>query len=105
MGFTFRCHFSPGHQTLPDRPEKSAQTSQAFAPPSKHSFRVSQFLFLSDFEINHDLPLFHELANLRDQVYKELHLPTADNMVLVYVFEDRDKYNHSIHAKYPDWPK
>jgi hypothetical protein len=97
------CHSFRLDQPLPDKP--AAQPAQALAPPSKHSFRVSQFLFLSDFEINHDLPLFHELANLRDQVYKELQLPSADNMVFVYVFEDRDKYERFMHAKYPDLPK
>jgi hypothetical protein len=103
LGPALGCHFFRVDQTVPDKP--TAQVSQAFAPPGKHSFRVSQFLFLSDFEINHDLPLFHELANLRDQVYKELQLPTADNVVLVYVFEDRDKYERFMHAKYPDLPK
>jgi Protein of unknown function (DUF1570) len=103
LGPALGCHFFRVDQTVPDKP--TAQVSQAFAPPGKHSFRVSQFLFLSDFEINHDLPLFHELANLRDQVYKELQLPNADNVVLVYVFEDRDKYERFMHAKYPDLPK
>lgn len=73
--------------------------------PSKHSHRVSQFVFFADFEIQKNLPLFRELSNLRDQVYKELKLPASSTIIQVYLFEDKDRYERFISIKYPDLPK
>jgi hypothetical protein len=75
------------------------------AAPSKYSLRVSQYVFLSDFELKKDLPLFEDLADLREQVYRELQLPASTSVVQVFLFEDRDRYDRFIHAKYPDLPK
>jgi hypothetical protein len=83
------------------RPEKDV----ALATPGKYSVRASQYVFLSDFEIKRDLPLFQELSDLREQVYKELQLPPANSVVQVFIFEDRDRYERFMHAKYPDLPK
>jgi hypothetical protein len=85
----------------PARPEKEAGP----AAPAKFSQRVSQYIFLSDFELKRDLPLFQDLAELREQVYHELQLPAASNLVQVFLFEDRDHYEHFMHAKYPDLPR
>jgi hypothetical protein len=84
-----------------DKPNKAV----ALAPPSKYSFRVSQFAFLSDFELAPDQPLFQELSDLRDQVYKELSLPGMSTLVQVYIFEDRAHYEAFMHARYPDLPR
>lgn len=86
---------------------KDAPTAAAAgpAPPGKHQFRVSQYVFRSDFEVQRDLPIFRELANLREQVYRELQLPGADNLVQVFLFEDRDHYDRFMQVKYPDLPK
>jgi hypothetical protein len=75
------------------------------AAPGKRSLRVSQYVFLSDFELKRDDPLFQELADLRDQVYQELQLPSAHTLVQVYLFETREHYERFMHAKYPDLPK
>lgn len=75
------------------------------ALPAKNSSRVSQFVFYYDFEIKKDLPLFEELADLRDEVYKELKLPSSDKLIHVYLFEDRDRYERYMNLKYPDLPK
>jgi hypothetical protein len=75
------------------------------APPGKHSLRVSQYVFLYDFELKRDLPLFRELANLRDQVYKELQLSDSPTLVQVFLFEDRERYEAFMHTRYPDLPK
>src|SRR5438105_4652110 len=77
----------------------------ALAPPGKHSFRVSQFVFYSDIELPRDQPLFQELADLRDQVYKELSLAPANALVQVYIFEDRPHYDSFMHVRYPDLPR
>ena len=73
--------------------------------PSKRSLRVSQFVFLSDFELKADLPLFKELESLRDQIHKELELPSANTIVYVYLFEDRDSYERYMKVRYPELPK
>jgi Protein of unknown function (DUF1570) len=73
--------------------------------PSKHSFPVSQFVFIADFEIQRNLPIFKELSSLREQVYKELRLPPSSTKVLVYLFEDQDRYERFMKAKYPELPR
>lgn len=74
--------------------------------PGKHSVRVSQFVFLSDFEIPKNQPLFKDLGNLREQVVKELSLPpSAAQMIFVYVFQDRDHFEKFMQLKYPDLPR
>src|SRR5262245_28927405 len=71
-------------------PIEKVEREPTLGLPGKQSWRLSQYVFLHDFELQHDLPLFQELARLRDQVYKELQLPAANTVVQVYLFEDRD---------------
>ncbi len=99
--------FAPGCNALrlgPANVEK-AEKDAPLAVPAKHALRVSQFVIYSDFEVKRDLPLFKELEAMRDQIYKELQLPAANTVVQVYLFEDRDKYERYMRAKYPDLPK
>ena len=93
--------------SLADRQEKIEKTDKdpLLAAPGKKSLRVSQFVFLSDFELQNDHPLFKELSDLREQVVKELHLPNANKVIQVYLFENRDRYERFMQAKYPDLPK
>jgi hypothetical protein len=90
-----------------DPPPDRADTAADLQPgaPRQFSFRVPPFLFLSDFEIKRDQPLFAELAGLRDQVYKELQLPPGTAVVQVYLFEDRDRYERFMQVRYPDLPR
>jgi hypothetical protein len=102
------CHsirVGPAAADKADRPDRDPQTAPVLATPGKHSLRVSQFVFLSDFELKRDLPVFDELAQLREQVYKELHLPSTNTVVQVFLFADRDRYERFMRAKYPDLPK
>src|SRR3712207_6538534 len=87
-----------------DKPDKPALDDPP-ARPGKYSFRVSQYVFYSDREVQRDAPLFEELAALREQVYKQLQLPAASSLVHVYLFSDRYRYESYIHAKYPDLPE
>ena len=82
----------PGKETAP-------------AAPTKNQLRVSQFLFLSDFELKSDLPLFTDLERLREQVYNDLELPPANTVIYVYLFQDRERYDRFMKAKYPDLPE
>lgn len=90
------------HFTSP-KPDKLDKEPLAGAP-GKYNFRVSQFLFLSDVEINHDLPIFKDLSNLREQVYRDLRLPPSDTVIWVYLFEDKARYEKYMHAKHPELP-
>jgi hypothetical protein len=72
--------------------------------PSKYGFRIAPYVFLSDWEIKRDQPLFKELAILRDQVEKELLLPPGDAVVQVYLFETRERYELFMNSAYPDLP-
>jgi hypothetical protein len=89
-----------------DKNEKTgADTRVLPAPPGRYSVRIAPYVFLSDFEIKSDQPLFQELAKLRDQVYRELQLPPGRSAVQVYLFEDKERYEQFMHAVYPNLPQ
>jgi hypothetical protein len=108
LALTFGCHsLKLGTLSLHDSDGKGdgdRQLATVPGAPGKYSFRLAPYVFLSDFEINRDLPIFQELVNLRDQVYRELQLAPGTAVVQVYLFEDRDRYEKFIKAKYPDLP-
>ncbi len=80
-------------------------TPSATGKPSRYSVRIPPYVFLSDFELDRKKAEFQELEGLRDQVYKELQLPTSERPVLVYLFEDRERYEQYMQARYPELPK
>jgi hypothetical protein len=95
------CHSIHLTTATDTKPEKEA----APVTPGKLCFRHSQYVFYSDFELNRRLPLFSELAQLRDQVYRDLRLPSCNTVVHVYLFEDRDRYERFMRSKYPELPR
>ncbi|MCS7046443.1 MAG: DUF1570 domain-containing protein [Gemmataceae bacterium] len=95
------CSVIPLHPTGVPRAEREPVAGA----PAKYSFRVSQFVFLSDFEVQRNAPLFRELSTMREQVFKELHLPPSTTLVQVYLFEDKERYEKFMQSKYPDLPK
>ena len=72
--------------------------------PGKHSIRVSQYVFYSNFPLREDQPLFRELSDLRDQVYRELQLPPSNTVVQVFLFEDKAAYDSYMSSRYRDLP-
>jgi hypothetical protein len=90
--------------SLVGKSEKTGK-EQALATPGKQSFRVSQFVFLSDFPVDASSSLFRELADLPEQIHKDLNLPPSSKPILVYLFESRDRYEQYMQAKYPNLPK
>ncbi len=76
-------------------------------PPAakKSEFRVSQFVFLHDFSLDRKLPLFQELAALREQVYRDLQLPPSSTPIFVHLFENQQRYETFMQGKYPKLPK
>jgi hypothetical protein len=87
-------------------PDRDAQTADGLAAlPHKYQLKVSQFVFISDFEFA-DPHLFRELTRLQEDVFHELKLPLAraSNPIQVYLFEDRDHYERFMRARYADLP-
>src|SRR5262249_48865506 len=70
-----------------ERAADKGEKEPVLGAPVKYTLRVSQFLFYSDFKLKEDQPLFRELAELRDQVQKDLQLPSSSTLVQVYLFE------------------
>jgi hypothetical protein len=99
------CHALRFWNLNPTKVEKPEKEAVKLAAPGKHSLRVSQYVFLSDFELKRDLPLFQELSELREQVHRELKLPAANTVIRVHLFEDRDRYERFMKARYPDLPR
>jgi hypothetical protein len=74
-------------------------------PGSAGSHRVSQFVFYSDMPLKANAPLFGELSQLRDQIFRELRLPPSDTLVQVYLFDDQQTYERYMRFRYPELPK
>jgi hypothetical protein len=83
---------------------ETADKDPAAAIAAKRSFRVSQFFFLPDFDLQQNLPLFEELGAMREQVYRELQLPPSSTVIQVHIFADRPRYDQFMHGKYPFLP-
>ena len=91
--------FNSTHDT-----ENTVATAVPVAGPAKFHHRVSQYMFYSDFALNKNAPIFQELSDLRDQLYKELQLPESNTLIQVFLFEDQDKYEKYMRAKYSELP-
>jgi hypothetical protein len=91
--------------TKPDATlEKDPALAAAVRLPGKNQCRVAPYVFFHDFELKRDHPVLRDVENLRDQVCKELHLPTGTAVVKVYLFESEERYDRFMRAKYPDLP-
>ena len=98
-GCNLLAHFTNSHN------EKIEKEPIAIAgAPGKHAMRVSQFVFLSDVELRRDAPVFKDLTNLREQVYRELRLPPSNTEVFVYLFESKERYEQFIQQHHPKLP-
>src|SRR5262245_60900037 len=103
---TLRLNTNPTAETgaAKDGPVRPAAALVPNALPSKHTLRIAQFYFFADFKLDPDHPIFRELGDLRDQVYRELQLTSANNLIHVYLFEDRERYDRFMKSRYPDLP-
>jgi len=72
--------------------------------PGKYHLRESQFVFYSDFPLKASLPLFQELSEMREQIYRDLHLPESNTVIQVFLFEDQTKYETYMKARYAELP-
>jgi hypothetical protein len=72
--------------------------------PNRYSFRLAPYIFSADFEIKRSQPLFKELSQLGDQVYRTLRLTPGEATIQVFLFQDRNRYDQFMHAHYPALP-
>jgi hypothetical protein len=86
----------------PDRP---APAPGAGDVPAKTQLRIAPYVFYADFQLNRNLPIFQELAHLREQVYKELRLPDSNAIIQVYLFADKERYEQFMEQGFPKLPK
>lgn len=92
------CNMLP--TTTPQAPTAKGEPEHKFKPE-----RVSQFVFYSDVELSKKQPLFRELSDMREQIFKDLHLPPSGTLVQVHLFEDREHYERFMQAQFPNLPK
>jgi hypothetical protein len=95
-----------GCASLRDQPVVVPPPPAADLPPlpAKKQIRLGPFLFCTDADLTRDHPLLKELEALPDQICKELQLPAGNQVVQVYVFGDRARYDLFMHAHFRNLP-
>lgn len=87
---------------------RQAQPVAADLPPlpSKKQVRRGPYVFLSDAELNkrENAALLKELEELPEQIYRDLHLPDGTNIIHVYLFTDRQRFEEYMKAHFKDLP-
>jgi hypothetical protein len=86
-------------------PSPAASIAPPPLPGKAGTQRISQFVFYSDLPLKANAPLFAELSQLRDQIFRDLQLPPSGTVVQVYLFDDQDKYERYMRYRYPELPK
>lgn len=66
--------------------------------------RVSRFVFYADVPLEPSDLVFRELEQLPDQIQRELALPTGNNIVQVYLFQDEERYEAFMRDRFPWLP-
>ncbi|MGL4424301.1 MAG: hypothetical protein ACRCZF_26840 [Gemmataceae bacterium] len=74
------------------------------ARPQKHWLRVGSYVMYSEMPLDAADPLFRELEQLPDQIQHELALPPSESLVQVFLFENQEKYEAFLQARYPRLP-
>ena len=81
-----------------------ATWSRAPTLPSRSSVVRDQLSIHSDFSLPRRHRLVEELAALRQDMGLKLDLPSSDEPIHVYLFDDPDSYTAYISANYPEFP-
>ena len=74
------------------------------ALPSRHAVVLDQLVIHSDFPLPQHHRLLDELRSLRGALRTTLDLPTSDEPVHVYLFEDNDRFQTFLKQHYPEFP-
>lgn len=73
--------------------------------PAKHWLRVGPYVIHSETPLDAKAPIYKELADLPEQISRELELPASDGIVQVFLFENADAYDDYMRQKHPKLPK
>ena len=84
------CNSLPVARLTQPEPEPPAVASGTIpALPGTHEARVAPFLFRSDRPLPEGHPALTTAASLRDRVAKDLKIPPARGVILVYIFGEK----------------
>ncbi len=74
--------------------------------PSAKQVRRGPYVFFSDSDLNRreNAALLKELEQLPEQVYRELRLPDGTNLIYVYLFSDRQRFDQYMQAHFKNLP-
>ena len=72
--------------------------------PTRSTVHLDQLVIHSNFEIPTQHRLLQEVNALRGDVSGTLGLPTSDEPIHVYLFENSEQYSTFIHSHYPQFP-
>ncbi len=73
--------------------------------PVRDTVQLDQLVIHSNFEIPPQHRLLQEVNALRTDISAKLGLPTSDEPIHVYLFEDSDRFNAYIHSEFPRLPQ
>jgi hypothetical protein len=82
---------------LPSRPKVAGL-------PSRHEVRAGKLVVKSDFDLPETDPRVVELHDLRREVRDQLELPEQTRPVVVYLFQDEQRYTQYMRAVHPNLP-
>ena len=72
--------------------------------PLRHSVQTDQLLVLSDFQLSSNHPLFLDLLELQKELTQTLQLPKQGRQVVVYLFDNEQRYRKFLATAYPNLP-
>jgi uncharacterized protein DUF1570 len=72
--------------------------------PARSSVRLDQLVIHSNFDIPRQHRLLQEVNALRFDVSNTLALPTSDEPIHVFLFEDAERFSLFIHSRFPQFP-
>ena len=99
------CNSLPVARLAQPDPEPPAVASGTIPSlPGAHEARVAPFLFHSDRPLPEKHPALTTAASLRDRVAKELKIPPARGVILVYIFGEKGSFDQYLRKRYPQLP-
>ena len=89
---------------LPQAALGAGRWSQAAGLPNSTELQAGQLVIHADFPIAGQHRLVRELEGMRVEVSQELGLPISDEPVHLYLFENPERYEAFVAARFPTFP-
>lgn len=87
-----------------------ATTRPPFTPPplpslpKEHELRAGSSILVSDLPLSRQHTLVSQIETLPEEVCRELQLPLSQQIVQIYLFADRAKYDAYMSCQFPELP-